>query len=77
MSEIAKTEEKIQKIEKTDLDDGIKAAKKVKIHLVCISIGISLTIGATFIGGIFLHFAIVLPVLPTIAQEAFDYLYKL
>lgn len=84
MSEIAKAEakihtdeSKIQKIEKVDLDDAIKAAKKIKIHLICIAIGIAMTVGVSFAGGTIAHIALIFPALPSIVQEVFDYLYKL
>jgi hypothetical protein len=73
-----KTEDaKIEKIEKVDLNDTIKAAKKIKIHLICIAIGIVATIGVSFAGGTVAHIALIFPALPSIIQEVFDYLYKL
>jgi hypothetical protein len=84
MSEITKTKTKIkteaakvQKIEKTDLDDTIKAGKKIKIHLICIAVGISISVGASFADGALIHISLVFTAVPSMIQEAFDYLYKL
>jgi hypothetical protein len=76
-TKIRTDEAKVEKIEKTDLDDGIKAAKKIKIHLVCILVGISISIGVSFAEGALIHIALCFTALPSIVQEVFDYLYKL
>lgn len=77
MSETQKIEAKIKKIEKTDLDDGIRATKKIKIHLVCLLVGISISVGVSFADGALVHIALCFSALPSIVQEVFDYLYKL
>lgn len=52
-----------------------KSAKNVvkfRRHVVCIVAGLGLAIGSTYLGGLALHIAPALPILPSMAQEAID-----
>lgn len=61
-------------------DDALKtrnvSAGKFRAHIVCIAVGLGLAIGATYIGGIAAHFAVMIPVMPSVIQEAIDRLFN-
>lgn len=45
---------------------------KIKAHLACISLGTLLSIGLTFVSPSLVHVAVILPALPSVAQEIID-----
>jgi hypothetical protein len=76
-SKVKAEDAKIRKIEKTDWDEGFKAAKKFRVELTCLAVGIVLTIGISFLHGTIEHFTLAFPMLPNAIQIVIERLYKL
>lgn len=51
--------------------------KKFRIHIACVAIGMVAAVAMTFIDGSMAHLAILMPAMPSIAQESLDRIFKL